>query len=249
LRTAASVPAVSQFLNVPVAQRAGVQLYVRNVAVVKDTTQEASTVTKVNGQEALGVDIMKQSGSNTVKVVADIKSQMESIKKELPAGVDLVVVRDNSKTIKESVEDVEFNLIVGGLLAIAVIFLFLGNCAAPSSRIAIPVSLSPLLRDEGVEFQSQYHVLAGIVACGRLLIDDAIVVIENIVRHLKMVRARSPPPWRARPKRFGGYGDDLHAGAVFVPVGMMNGIVGQLFKEFGITVAASVLVSLFVRSP
>ena len=105
LRTVANMAAVNQLLDIPVGQRDGVQLYVKNIAAVKDTTQETASVTKVNGQAALGVDIMKQSGSNTVKVAKDVAAQLGSIKKELPAGVDLVVVRDNSKTIKESVED------------------------------------------------------------------------------------------------------------------------------------------------
>lgn len=249
LRTAASVPAVSQFLNVPVAQRAGVQLYVRNVAVVKDTTQEASTVTKVNGQEALGVDIMKQSGSNTVKVVADIKSQMESIKKELPAGVDLVVVRDNSKTIKESVEDVEFNLIVGGLLAIAVIFLFLGNWRSTViAGIAIPVSvITAFAAMKVLNFSLNTMSLLALSLAVGLLIDDAIVVIENIVRHLEMGKGKVAAALEGTAEiGLAVMATTFTLVAVFVPVGMMNGIVGQFFKEFGITVAASVLVSLFV---
>lgn len=249
LRTAASVSTVNQFLNIPVGQRDGVQLYVKNIADVKDTTQEVSTITKVNGQAALGLDIMKQSGSNTVKVAEEIKSQLESIKKELPAGVDLVVIRDNSKTIEESVEDVQFNLIVGGVLSIAVIFLFLGNWRSTViAGIAIPVSvITAFAAMKLLNFSLNTLSLLALSLAVGLLIDDAIVVIENIVRHLEMGKDKVTAALEGTSEiGLAVMATTFTLVAVFVPVGMMNGMVGQFFKEFGITVAASVLVSLFV---
>ncbi len=100
LRTVGNVTAVEQFLNLPLGQRDGALLYLRNVATIHDTTQEVSTITKVNGKEALGVDIKKQSGSNTVTVAENVKKQIASIQSSLPPGVELVIVRDNSHTIK-----------------------------------------------------------------------------------------------------------------------------------------------------
>lgn len=249
LRTAASVSTVNQFLHIPIGQRDGVQLYVKNIAAVKDTTQEVSTITKVNGQAALGVDIMKQSGSNTVKVAKDIKSQMESIKKDLPSGVDLVVVRDNSKNIQESVDDVEFNLIVGGVLAIAVIFLFLGNWRSTIiAGIAIPVSvITAFAAMKLLNFSLNTLSLLALSLAVGLLIDDAIVVIENIVRHLEMGKDKVTAALEGTSEiGLAVMATTFTLVAVFVPVGMMNGMVGQFFKEFGLTVAASVLVSLFV---
>ena len=249
LRTAASVSAVTQFLNIPVGQREGVQLYVKSVAVVKDTTQEAGTITKVNGQAALGVDIMKQSGSNTVKVVEDVKRQIDSIKKDLPLGVDLVVVRDNSQAIKESVEDVQFNLIVGGILAIAIVFLFLGNWRSTViAGIAIPVSvITAFAAMKLLNFSLNTMSLLALSLAVGLLIDDAIVVIENIVRHLEMGKDKFSAALEGTAEiGLAVMATTFTLVAVFVPVGMMSGVVGQFFKEFGITVAASVLVSLFV---
>lgn len=230
-------------------QREGVQLYVKSVAVVKDTTQEAGTITKVNGQAALGVDVMKQSGSNTVKVVEDVKRQIDSIKKDLPLGVDLVVVRDNSQAIKESVEDVQFNLIVGGILAIAIVFLFLGNWRSTViAGIAIPVSvITAFAAMKLLNFSLNTMSLLALSLAVGLLIDDAIVVIENIVRHLEMGKDKFSAALEGTAEiGLAVMATTFTLVAVFVPVGMMSGVVGQFFKEFGITVAASVLVSLFV---
>ncbi|WP_371381330.1 efflux RND transporter permease subunit [Sporomusa aerivorans] len=249
LRAVGSITAVDQFLSLPVGQRDGVTLYVKNIADVKDTTQEISTFTKVNGQAALGVDIMKQSGGNTVKVVDNIKGQLESIKRDLPPGVDLVVVRDNSKTIKESVEDVEFNLLVGGVLAVAIVFLFLGNWRSTIiAGIAIPVSvITSFAAMKLLNFSLNTMSLLALSLAVGLLIDDAIVVIENIVRHLEMGKDKFTAAMEGTAEiGLAVMATTFTLVAVFLPVGMMSGIVGQFFKEFGITVAASVLVSLFV---
>lgn len=249
LRAIGNITATSQFLNVPVGQRDGVQLYVKNIATVKDTTEEISTITKVNGTAALGIDIMKQSGGNTVQVVDNIKDQLESIKKELPADVDLVIVRDNSKNIKESVEDVQFNLIVGGVLAVAIVFLFLGNWRSTIiAGITIPVSvITAFLAMKLLNFTLNTMSLLALSLAVGLLIDDAIVVIENIVRHLEMGKDKFTAALDGTSEiGLAVMATTFTLVAVFLPVGMMNGMVGQFFKEFGITVAASVLVSLFV---
>lgn len=249
LRAVGKITSTSQFLNVPVGARGGVQLYLKNIATIKDTTEEIGTITKLNDTPAIGIDIMKQSGSNTVKAVDDVKKQLASIKKELPDGTDLVIVRDNSKTIKESVEDVEFNLVVGGILAVAIVFLFLGNWRSTIiAGIAIPVSIiTSFLVMKALNFSLNTMSLLALSLAVGLLIDDAIVVIENIVRHLEMSKDKETAALEGTSEiGLAVMATTFTLVAVFLPVGMMNGIVGQFFKEFGITVAASVLVSLFV---
>ncbi|HWR45098.1 efflux RND transporter permease subunit [Sporomusa sp.] len=249
LRAVGSITSTSQFLNIPVGQRDGVQLYVRNIATIKDTTADVGSITKLDGKPALGLEIMKQSGSNTVKVVENVKKQLASINKELPPGVDLVVVRDNSITIHESVQDVQFNLIVGGVLAVAIVFLFLGNWRTTIiAGIAIPVSvIASFLAMKVLGFTLNTMSLLALSLAVGLLIDDAIVVIENIVRHLEMGKDKVTAALDGTAEiGLAVMATTFTLVAVFVPVGMMNGIVGQFFKEFGITVAASVLVSLFV---
>lgn len=249
LRAVGSVTSAQQFLDLPVAQRDRVQLYVKNIAAVKDTTQDVAVITKLNGKPALGLDIMKQSGSNTVQVVENIKQQLATLQQDLPSGVELVIVQDNSKSINESVDDVLFNLIVGGLLAVAIVFLFLGNWQSTLiSAITIPVSVIAsfaVMKLLGFTLNTM-SLLALSLAVG-LLIDDAIVVIENIVRHLEMGKDKATAALEGTSEiGLAVMATTFTLVAVFLPVGMMSGIVGQFFKEFGVTVAASVLVSMFV---
>jgi HAE1 family hydrophobic/amphiphilic exporter-1 len=249
LRAVGNMTSTDQFLNVPVGQRNGVQLYIRNIAAVEDTTEDITAITKLNDQPALGIDIMKQSGSNTVQVVDNVKKHLESIKKELPAGIELTVVRDNSKTIHESLQDVEFNLVVGAVLAVAIVFLFLGNWRSTLiGGIAIPVSIiASFLAMKVLGFTLNTMSLLALSLAVGLLIDDAIVVIENIVRHLEMGKDKFTAALEGTTEiGLAVMATTLTLVAVFLPVGMMNGIIGQFFKEFGITVAVSVLVSLFV---
>lgn len=249
LRAVGNITSTNQFLNIPVGQRDGVQLYVKNIATIKDTTADVTSITKLDGKPALGLEIMKQSGSNTINVVDNVKKQLASIQSELPPGVELVVVRDNSVHIHESVEDVQFNLVVGGLLAIAIVFLFLGNWRSTIiAGIAIPVSvITSFLAMKVMGFTLNTMSLLALSLAVGLLIDDAIVVIENIVRHLEMGKDKVTAAFEGTSEiGLAVMATTFTLVAVFLPVGMMNGIVGQFFKEFGITVAASVLVSLFV---
>ncbi|MBP2629527.1 MAG: acriflavin resistance protein [Firmicutes bacterium] len=249
LRSVGNLTSPNQLLNLPVGQKNGVQLYVKNIADVKDSAKDVTTITKLNDKTSVGLDIMKQSGSNTVQVVENAKKELENIKKELPAGVELVLVRDNSKNIKDSIHDVLFNLVIGGLLAVAIVFLFLGNWRSTMiAAIAIPTSIiTSFLAMKMLNFTLNTMSLLALSLAVGLLIDDAIVVIENVVRHLEMGKDK----FKAAAEGTAEIGlavtaTTLTLVAVFLPVGMMTGIVGQYFKQFGITVAVSVLVSLFV---
>jgi len=249
VRSVGSITATEQFLNLPIAKRNGVQLYVRNIASISDGTVDATKITKLNDKEAIGLDIMKQAGSNTVAVAKNVKLEIEKLKKELPAGVEMTVVRDNSSKIQESINDVLFNLVLGGVLAVAIVFLFLGNWRSTMiAAIAIPTSvITTFLAMKALNFTLNTMSLLALSLAVGILIDDAIVVIENIVRHLEMGKTK----YKAASDGTAEIGlaitaTTLSLVAVFLPVGMMTGIVGQFFKQFGITVAVSVLVSLFV---
>ncbi|SHJ69647.1 efflux RND transporter permease subunit [Propionispora hippei] len=249
LRTMGSLTSPQAILDLPVARRDGVQLFVKNIASVADTTKSVTSITKLNGSPAVGLDIMKQSGSNTVEVVTNVKKELETIKKDLPPGVEISLVRDNSKNINDSIHDVLFNLIFGGVLAVGIVFLFLGNWRSTMiAAIAIPTSIiTSFLAMKALNFTLNTMSLLALSLAVGLLIDDAIVVIENIVRHLEMGKDK----FKAASEGTAEIGlavtaTTLTLVAVFLPVGMMTGIVGQFFKQFGITVAVSVLVSLFV---
>jgi len=249
MRTMGSLSAATDFLTVPVGRKDTMQLYVNNIGTVSDTTEEISSITKLNGKDAVGLDIMKQSGTNTVKVADDIKKAVDSIRKELPPGVELVLVKDNSVKIRESVNDVLFNLVFGGLLAVLIVFVFLGNWRSTLiSAIAIPASIIStffVMKMLGYTLNTM-SLLALSLAVG-ILIDDAIVVIENIVRHMEMGKDKFTAAAEATAEiGLAVTATTLTLVAVFLPVAMMTGIVGQFFKQFGITVAFAVLVSLFI---
>ncbi|HEY3426593.1 MAG TPA: efflux RND transporter permease subunit, partial [Negativicutes bacterium] len=249
LRSMGNVSTPNQLLKLPIVRRDGVQLYVDNIATVSDATVDATSITKLNDQSAIGLDIMKQSGSNTVEVVKNVKQEMETIKKDLPAGVQMTLVRDNSKNISDSINDVLFNLVLGGVLAVAIVFLFLGNWRSTMiAAIAIPTSIiTTFLAMKALNFTLNTISLLALSLAVGLLIDDAIVVIENIVRHLEMGKDRYTAAAEGTEEiSLAVMATTLTLVAVFLPVGMMSGIIGQFFKQFGVTVAVSVLVSLFI---
>lgn len=249
MRTAGNLITTDQFLNLPVARRNNTQLFIGNIATVHDTTKDATSITKYNGKQAIGIDIMKQSGTNTVKVSDQIKKELTALQKDLPAGTQLSMVRDNSKNIRDSVHDVLFNLVLGGLLAVAIVFLFLGNWRSTLiSAIAIPASIiSTFFIMKLLNFTLNTMSLLALSLAVGLLIDDAIVVIENIVRHMEMGKDKQSAAAEGTAEiGLAVTATTLTLVAVFVPVGMMNGIVGQFFKQFGLTVAFSVLVSLLI---
>ncbi|MDF2568697.1 MAG: mdtB 2 [Sporomusa sp.] len=249
MRTMGNLPNPVEFMNVPLARREGIQLYVRHVATVSDVTEEPIEITKVNGKQAVGLDVMKQSGTNTVKVAGEVKKAVEELRKDMPPGVELTIVRDTSVTIKESVGDVLFNLVLGGALAVVIVFVFLGNWRSTViSAIAIPASIiATFFTMKLLGFSINTMSLLALSLAVGLLIDDAIVVIENIVRHMEMGKSKYQAALDGTSEiGLAVTATTLTLVAVFVPVGMMTGIVGQFFKQFGITVAFAVLVSLFI---
>ncbi len=249
LRTVGKINRVEEFLNLPVARREGVQLYVKDIATVLDGVKEQDSISRYQGNPAIGIDIIKQSGSNTVKVANNIKKVVEEVKQELPPGVKLEIVRDNSLYIKDAVNDVRNTLIEGSVLAVLTVFVFLRDWRSTLiSALAIPTSIiATFFAMKMLGFTLNFMSLMALSLAVGLLIDDAIVVVENIVRHLRMGKS----PLDAARDGTSELGlavtaTSLTVVAVFLPVGMMSGIVGQFFKQFGITVVFSVLVSLFV---
>lgn len=249
LRTDGSVKQVKEFNNLPVGQRAGATIYVRDIADVEDGSKETDSISYYQSKAAIGINIIKQSGSNTVQVADQVLSVLKDIKQVLPAGMTLDVVKDNSVNIRSSVQDVVYTIIEGGILAILTVLLFLGNWRTTViSAIAIPTSIiTTFFMMKSLNFTLNTMSLMGLSLCVGLLIDDAIVVIENIERHFKMGKTALQAAKEATKEiSLAVLATTFTLVAVFLPVGLMNGIVGQFFKEFGITVVCAVLVSLFV---
>ncbi|MBP2033589.1 hydrophobe/amphiphile efflux-1 (HAE1) family protein [Clostridium algifaecis] len=249
LKTNAVIKNVDDFLNILAATRNGSEVRLKDIAEVEDGSKERDSLSFYNGKEAIGIDIIKQSNSNTVEVAKAVKKELIDINKSLPSGVKIQLVTDNSTAITDSVKDVQKTMIAGCLLAVIVVFIFLKNIASTAiAAIAIPVSIITTFAVMKImKFTLNTVSLMGLSIAVGLLIDDAIVVIENIVRHLHMGKTAIQAAKEATNEiGLAVMATTFAIVAVFLPIAMINGLVGKFLVQFGMTVAASVLVSLFV---
>jgi HAE1 family hydrophobic/amphiphilic exporter-1 len=240
---------VSGFRSMVVASRGGVPVTLGEIAEVKDTIEERRKLALVNGVPAVAIDVFKQSKANTVGVVEAVTKEVERLRGELPPSVEIQLVRDGSVMIKESVHDVTNTLIIGAILTVFIVFLFLNSWRSTViTGLTLPISvISSFIVMYFLGMTLNVMTLMALSLAIGLLIDDAIVVRENIVRHLEegmdhMTAARVG----TAEIGLAVLATTLSIVAVFVPVAFMKGIMGRFFFQFGITVAFAVLVSLFV---
>jgi hydrophobe/amphiphile efflux-1 (HAE1) family protein len=239
----------AQFEKIIVARRAGVPILLGQVAQVLDTERERSSITRINGQPAIGVQVWKAQDANIVQVGRELKTAATQIQKQLPAGVELRFMWAISDFVAESVDNVKRTILEGGLLTVLIVFLFLGSWRSTvitglTLPIAVIATFIPLYM---LGFTLNYMTLMALSLCIGLLIDDAIVVRENIVRHIQMGKDHVTAA-RDGTEEIGlaVLATTFSIVAVFVPIAFMQGIVGKFFYSFGITVVAAVLLSLFV---
>jgi HAE1 family hydrophobic/amphiphilic exporter-1 len=219
------------------------------VAAVRDGTEEPRSVALFNGQEAVGIDILKTDGFSTTAVAEDIRAAVDRIKATLPSGVSLQIVRDSGVNVENSVRSVQEALLEGAALTVVVVFLFLNSWRSTViTGLALPVSvLASFIAVWGFGFTLNTMSLLGLSLAIGILIDDAIVVRENIVRHVEL----GSDHYRAAFEATDEIGLAVAATTasivvVFVPIAFMGGIAEQWFAPFALTIACSVLVSLFV---
>ena len=249
LRTYSGIKTVSDFNNILLATRDGTEIRVRDVAEVVDGFADRSSLSYYNGKECIGIDIVKQSGTNTVTVAENIKNKIAELQASLPTGVKLDVVSDNSNSISNSVSNAEETMFEGCLLAVFVVFLFLRGAASTAiSAISLPTSIiTTFAALKFMNFTLNTMTLMGLSLAVGLLIDDSIVVIENIVRHMRMGKSPLQAAQEGTTEiSLAVMATTFTIVAVFLPMGMMSGMLGSYFKEFALTIAFSVLVSLFV---
>ena len=249
LRISGKPDVVDQFKTMVIARRGGRPIPLAEVAQIQDGIEEQRSLALVNGIPAIGLDILKQSGANTVGVVDRVKREIEILQRELPPGTTVEMVRDASIMIRDSVQDVEETLILGGILTIFIVFCFLNSWRSTViTGLTLPISvISSFTAMNFLGMTLNVMTLMALSLAIGMLIDDAIVVRENIVRHLE----RGEDHFTAAQEGTSEIGlavlaTTLSVVAVFVPVAYMKGIVGRFFFQFGITVAFAVLVSLFV---
>jgi hydrophobe/amphiphile efflux-1 (HAE1) family protein len=223
---------------------------VNDVARVEDGEEEPSSLALLDGKPTVMMTVRKQSGENTVQVVDAVRERLHDVEKVLPAGYQLAVVRDNSEVVRTAVGAVKEHLIVGAICASLVVLLFLGNLrSAVIAAIAIPVSIVgtfALMWIEGFTL-NMITLLALALAVG-IVIDDAIVVLENIYRFIHEKRYKPFPAAVSATKDIGlaVLATTLSLLAVFVPVAFMSGIVGRFLEGFGLTMAFAIAVSMLV---
>jgi len=249
LRTMGKYSGVDDINKVIVATPGGRVVHLSDVGQAVDGVKEQVSLTRVNGSSAVGLSILKQSGSNTVRVAEALQTELAQVRKELPRDLRITVARDNSVFIRDAVNDVLFDILYGGLLAVIVVYLFLANLRATIiSAIALPSSIiASFIIMYALNFTLNMVSLLALSLAVGLLIDDAIVVIENIYRHMQ----QGASPMQAAREATGEIGLAVMATtftivAVFVPIAFTPGLIGRFFYQFGITVSVAVLVSLFV---
>src|SRR5690606_30116529 len=230
--------------------RGGSVLRLSDVARIVDGQQATETLARYDGEQAVVLSIVKQSGENTIEVVDRVLSRVALIQETLPEGVELSVVRDNSQSIRTSVHSVIEHLVVGALLAALVVLLFIGNARSTLiAALSIPISV---IGTFGLMWMQGYTLnnitlLALALAVG-IVIDDAIVVLENIIRFMEEKKMKPFPAAVLATKEIGFavLATTLSLMAVFIPVAFIGGIPGRFLKSFGYTMAFSIGVSLIV---
>jgi HAE1 family hydrophobic/amphiphilic exporter-1 len=250
MRTRGRVETPEEFGDLVLRQVDGRPVQVNDVGRVDDGVAEARTLASINGDPTVLLQIRKQSGTNTVEVVNNVKERLADVQQALPAGYQLRIVRDGAEFIEASIRSVEEHLIVGSFLAAFVVLLFLGNLRSTViAAISIPTSIIAtfaLLWYNGFTL-NMLTMLALTLSVG-IVIDDAIVVLENIYR---FIEEKGMPPMQAAIEGTKEIGlavmaTTLSLVAIFAPVGFMSGMVGRFMRSFGLTMAFAVMVSLLV---
>jgi len=240
----------ASFRELIVAYRNGSPVRLKDVGRVIDSVQNdkiaAWYYTKAGGRRALMLAIQRQPGTNTVQVASAVKTLLPIFRKQLPASVDLQILYDRSQSIRESVNDVQFTLLLAVVLVILVIFFFLRNLSAtiiPS--LALPFSIMGTFAVMSLFGYSLNNLsLMALTLSIGFLVDDAIVMLENIFRHRELGEGvREATLNGSREIGFTILSMTLSLAAVFLPILFMGGILGRLFHEFAVTIAAAVLIS------
>ena len=250
VRTIGKIKKPEEFADIVVATRGTYQVKIKDLGYVEDGAEELRTEARLNGQPAVTLIVSKQSGQNTVAVAQELKARLKEIEPTLPKNYRMQIIGDNSIFIENSLRAIEEHLIVGGILAAVVVFLFLWNIRTTFiAALAIPTSIIStfaLMYVMGYTLNS--ITMLSLTLMVGIVIDDAIVVLENIYR---FIEEKGMSPYQAaiegtREIGLAVLATTLSLMAVFVPIGFMQGIVGRFMSSFGLTAAFAVGVSLIV---
>ena len=249
LRVEGRVRDPRQFESIVVAHRNGLPLTLADLGTVVEREREPDTLARINGQPAINFNVFKQQDANIVATGDAVKAAADELRKSLPPDVELRLIYANSDWVKGSLKGLQATLIEGALLTIAIVFLFLHSWRSTViTGLTLPIAvISSFIAVYAFGFTLNFMTMMALSLCIGLLIDDAIVVRENIVRHLHMGKDHRTAALEGTDEiGLAVMATTFAICAVFVPVAFMGGIVGKFFYPFGITVVVAVLVSLFV---
>ncbi|QWR77416.1 efflux RND transporter permease subunit [Candidatus Magnetomonas plexicatena] len=238
-----------EFNNLIITYKDGKAVRLKDVGKALDDMAESRSIARFNGETAVGLGIQKQSGTNTADVVDKVKKELETIKKTLPPGLTIGISFDQSIFIKRSINEVMHHLVYGGIFASIAVLIFLGSLRVTLiSALAIPTSIvSTFAMMHFLDFTfNNMSMLALSLSIG-ILVDDAIIVIENIHRHMKLgMSAREAASHGTDEIGLAVMATTFAIVAIFLPVAFMKGLVGRFFNQFALTVVFAVLMSMFV---
>jgi HAE1 family hydrophobic/amphiphilic exporter-1 len=250
VRTLGRIDAISQFGDIIVTNTNGTPTRVSDLGRVEDSFAEPRTWNAIEGKEAVTLDVRRQSGTNTVKIISAVKTKLEQIQKALPPGITLRIIRDQSVFINASVASLEEHLLFGSLLASLVVLLFIRSLRSVLiAAVAIPTSIiATFTLLKAMDFTLNNMTLLALTLAVGIVIDDAIVVLENIVRYIE---EKHYEPKRAaieatKEITLAVVATTISLVIIFVPIAFMTGYARRYVNQFGWTMAFSILVSMLV---
>jgi hydrophobic/amphiphilic exporter-1 (mainly G- bacteria), HAE1 family len=250
MRTMGRLRSVQEFEKIVLAYKDGSAITLGDVARVTDANEEVRSQTRLDGENAVSLSIRKQTGTNTVTVVDRVLERLERIQAGLPSDIRVKPTRDQSRFIRKSFEEIQLHLILGGILAAVVVFLFIRNLRVTIiAALAIPTSIvGTFLVMRALDFTLNNMTMLALSLATGIVIDDAIVVLENIFRHIEEKGSTPQQAAIAATSEIGlaVMATTLSLVVIFVPVAFMTGQVGRYFYSFGITSATAIMLSMFV---
>jgi len=249
VRLAGQFTSLEEIADLRVLRRDGSTVRLGDVATVRDAEKDATQYTRLNGRDSVGITVQKQAGGNTVKVADGVRKAVAELRRTLPGDLTFAIAQDQSVFIRSSVADVQGNLLLGAILVAIVVFLFLHNVRSTLIiALAMPTAIiATYLPMFFAGFTINMMSLLGLAVSVGVLVDNAIVVTENINRHLDL----DPTPQDAaregsREIELAVMASSMTNVAVFVPIAFTSGIVGQFFRQFGLTVVFANLLSVLI---
>lgn len=249
VKTMGELESADAFNSLILAFDRDIPIRLRDIGFAEDGVSDRRSVGRFNGVTSLGMGIIPRSGANHVQVCNLVKNKMEELRRTAPQGINLDIAFDASRFIKESIADVQFDLLYGAVLAALVVFLFLRNIGSTLIiALAIPTSIIGTFSVMyALGFTMNTLTMLALSLCTGLVVDDAIIVLENVFRHGEMGENRLTAAHEGTNEiAFAAIAATLSIVAVFIPVAFIKGLIGRFYFQFGVTVSATVLISLLV---